>query len=97
MEKEAQINMDYVANLARLELSPEEKQVYAGQLSAVLDYFRKLDELDVSNVEPTAHATAVFNVWREDIPGPTFSREEALANAPAQRDGHVVVPRVVEE
>ncbi len=90
------IDIDYVAQLARLELSPEEKKLFGGQLAQVLDYFKKIDAVDVSNVEPTAHAFPIYNVWDEDKVRPGFTVEEALLNAPAKREGQVVVPRVVE-
>ena len=97
MPEKPSINIDHVANLARIHLSDEEKRVYVAQLGKVLDHFARLDELDVSNVEPTAHAAPVYNVWREDVPGPTMSPADAVMNAPVKRDGHVVMPRVVSE
>lgn len=90
------IDIDYVAQLARLELSPEEKVRFADQIKQILGHFRKIDQVDVSGVEPTAHAFPVFNVWDEDIVKPGLAPEQALRNAPAQRENQVVVPRVVE-
>ena len=90
------IDIDYVAGLARLALTPEEKATYARQLGEVLAYIEKLKGVDVSGVEPTAHAFDVSNVWGEDVPQPGLSVEDALRNAPAARDNMIVVPKVVE-
>lgn len=92
-----EIDLDYVANLARLSLSPEEKTKFSGQLAHILDYFQKLREVDVEGIEPMAHAFALDNVWQADEPGPAFSPEEALSNAPAQRHRQIVVPKVVDD
>ncbi|MFA5256911.1 MAG: Asp-tRNA(Asn)/Glu-tRNA(Gln) amidotransferase subunit GatC [Opitutales bacterium] len=97
MPEKPTIDIDHVADLARIHLSDEEKRIYLSQLGKVLEYFERLDELDVSNVEPTAHAAPVYNVWREDVPGPTMSPSAAVMNAPAKREGQVVMPRVVSE
>jgi aspartyl-tRNA(Asn)/glutamyl-tRNA(Gln) amidotransferase subunit C len=97
MSDKPSIDIDHVANLARIHLTDEEKKTYVSQLGKVLDHFARLDELDVSNVEPTAHAAPVYNVWREDIPGPTLTPAEAVMNAPQLRNGQVVMPRVVSE
>jgi aspartyl-tRNA(Asn)/glutamyl-tRNA(Gln) amidotransferase subunit C len=76
----------HVAALARLELSDEEVERFREQLSAILDAVGKVAELDLSDVEPTAHPLDLVNVWAEDEPRPCLSVEEALANAP-DRDG----------
>lgn len=91
------IDIDYVANLARLELSPEEKTRFAGQLDDILTYFEKLKAIDVSGEEPMAHPFPVYNVLGEDESSPTLSPEEALANAPKQRDQQLVVPKIVDD
>ena len=91
------MDIDYIAHLARIHLTDEEKAQYAAQLGDILDYFKKLDAVDVSDVEPTAHASPVYNVWREDVPGPTLPVAEALRNAKFQQDDMVRVPRVVGE
>ena len=95
MPQKPNIDIDHVADLARIHLTDEEKRTYVAQLGKVLDHFARLDELDVSNVEPTAHAAPVYNVWREDVPGRTMTPAEAVMNAPVVKDGHVVMPRVV--
>jgi aspartyl-tRNA(Asn)/glutamyl-tRNA(Gln) amidotransferase subunit C len=90
------IDIDYVANLARLALTEAEKEMFSRQLGDVLRYIEKLSAVDVSQVEPTAHAFPVANVWAEDVPQPGLPVEAALKNAPAQRDNMIVVPVVVE-
>ena len=97
MSEESDMDIDYVANLARIELSPQEKEKFQGQLGDVLKYFEKLQEVDVEGVEPTAHAFPRFNVWDEDQSVDGFTTEEALYNAPKARNDQVVVPKVVEE
>ena len=97
MSEESSMDIDYVANLARIELTAEERQKFQGQLGDVLKYFEKLQEVDVKGVEPTAHAFPRFNVWDEDVAVEGFSSDEALLNAPKARREQVVVPKVVEE
>jgi aspartyl-tRNA(Asn)/glutamyl-tRNA(Gln) amidotransferase subunit C len=87
-----------IAALARLELSPEEEQLFAGQLSAILDYVEQLKALDVSGVEPMTHALAAGDAapLREDEVRPSLPLDEVLANAP-ERDGTCFkVPRIIE-
>ena len=96
MASPSDIDIDYVANLARLALTAQEKETFSRQLGDVLRYIEKLREVDVAQVEPTAHAFPVFNVWAEDVPRPGLPVEVALKNAPAQRDNMIVVPIVVE-
>ena len=89
-------NIKYVAHLARIALTPEEEKKLSAQLSSILGYIEKLGELDVSNVEPTAHAIPLINVTRMDETGPSLSQEEALRNAPAKANGLFLVPKIVE-
>ena len=96
MSQATQLNIDHVANLARLALTPEEKATFAAQLGSVLYHIEQLAQVDVSGVEPTAHAFPVVNVWAEDVARPGLPVAEALRNAPAQRDHMIVVPKVVE-
>jgi aspartyl-tRNA(Asn)/glutamyl-tRNA(Gln) amidotransferase subunit C len=77
----------HVARLARLELSGEEVDRFGEQLNAILEAVGKVSQLDLADVEPTAHPLDLVNVWAEDEPEPCLSVEEALANAPA-RDGN---------
>jgi aspartyl-tRNA(Asn)/glutamyl-tRNA(Gln) amidotransferase subunit C len=90
------LNIEYVANLARLALTEAEKQKFSRQLSDILHYVEKLKQVDVAGVEPMAHASPVFNVWQSDVARPGLPVEQALRNAPEQRDHMIVVPKVVE-
>ena len=92
----SEIDIQYVARLARLSLTPAEQQSFAGQLEQVLAYIEKLKEVDVSQVEPTAHAFPLVNVTRPDEVRPSMANEEALRNAPAQANGLFIVPKIVE-
>jgi len=85
-----------VAHLSRLSLTPEEEQKVAAQLGQVLGYIEKLRQIDVSRVEPTAHATPLSNIVRSDERRASLSNEEALRNAPARANGLFVVPKIVE-
>ncbi|MBI5386791.1 MAG: Asp-tRNA(Asn)/Glu-tRNA(Gln) amidotransferase subunit GatC [Verrucomicrobia bacterium] len=90
------IDVKYVAHLARLHLTPEEEQKFSAQLGQVLTYIDKLNELDVSQVEPMAHAVPLVNVTRPDALRPGLTNEDALRNAPAAAGGLFVVPKIVE-
>lgn len=92
----AEFDVNYVAHLARLHLGAEEEQMYATQLANILGYIAKLNELDVSQIEPTAHAIPLANVFRADEVRPSLTNEEALQNAPAQANGLFLVPKIVE-
>jgi len=85
----------HVAKLARLSLNPEEVDLFTRQLNNILAYVEKLQEVDTDGVPPMAHAVPIFNVFREDEVAPSLSRDEGLANAPAQEEGTFVVPRVI--
>ena len=84
-----------VALLARLELSDDEIETQAKNLNNLLAQFEALQNLDVTGIEPTSHSIPVFNVLREDAIRRSLPREDALANAPEQRDGCFVVPRIL--
>lgn len=90
------LNIDHIARLARLELTREEKERFEQQLGDVLHHITQLSKVDVSGVEPTAHAFPLFNVWQDDVARSGLTVESALRNAPAQRDDMIVVPKVVE-
>jgi aspartyl-tRNA(Asn)/glutamyl-tRNA(Gln) amidotransferase subunit C len=90
------IDVKYVAHLARLSLSPDEEQKIGAQLGNILGYIEKLKEVDVAGVEPTAHAFPLVNVTRPDEVRPSMSNEDALRNAPAQANGLFIVPKIVE-
>ena len=90
------IDVKYVAHLARLSLSPEEERKIGAQLGNILGYIEKLKEVDVRGVEPTAHAFPLVNVTRADEVRPSLSHKDALRNAPAQTNGLFIVPKIVE-
>jgi len=96
MSHPTDLNIDHVATLARIALTPEEKARFSEQLGDVLANIEKLKEVDVSGVEPTAHAFPLFNVWGEDEPRAGLPVELALRNAPMQRDQMISVPKVVD-
>ena len=85
-----------VARLARIELTDEEAATFQSQLGRVLEYVEQLATLDVSQVEPTAHANPVFNVLREDVVLPGLDRKPVLANAPHSANNLFVVTKVIE-
>lgn len=89
-------DVQHVAKLARLQLSPEEEATFTEQMNAILQYAEKLNELDTENVKPTTHVLQVSNVMREDVVKKSLSQEEALLNAPEEEDGHFKVPAVLE-
>jgi aspartyl-tRNA(Asn)/glutamyl-tRNA(Gln) amidotransferase subunit C len=91
-----QFDVSYVAHLARLHLTDAEKQKISAQLKDILAYVAKLNELDVSNVEPTAHATPLSNVLRKDEVRPSIDRDRVLKNAPEQARDLFIVPKIVE-
>ena len=91
-----EIDVKYVAHLARLALTPEEEKKLSAQLGGILGYVEKLRELDVSGVEPTAHAVPLVNVTRADEIRPSLPHEDALRNAPKQANGLFIVPKIVE-
>ena len=96
MAERKDIDVAYVAKLARLALSEEETHLFQEQLGEVLAHADKLRDVDVSNVETTAHAVPLFNVFREDEPRDWFTAEEALSNAPQKTNNLFRVPKVVE-
>lgn len=89
-------DVEYVANLARLELTAEARERFARQLADVLGYIGKLNELNTENVEPLVNGAAMTNVFRDDRAQAALPREKALANAPEQAKGFYKVPRVIE-
>jgi aspartyl-tRNA(Asn)/glutamyl-tRNA(Gln) amidotransferase subunit C len=92
----AAFDVRYVAQLARLHLSPDEIAKFQSQLGQVLEYVEKLSAVDVSQIEATAHANAVVNVFRSDEAHPWFEPAEALANAPRTANQLFIVPKVIE-
>jgi aspartyl-tRNA(Asn)/glutamyl-tRNA(Gln) amidotransferase subunit C len=88
--------VEHIAELAKLALTEEEKTLYTEQLSAILEYFRQLQEVDTSGIPPTATVLPIRNVFRPDEPGEPMPREELLRNAPAQADGCFQVQPILE-
>ena len=89
-------DVEYVADLARLELSEEEKKEFTEQLNAILQYFEQLNELDTEGVKPTSHVIQMANVLREDVVRPSWPLEQVLLNAPDEEEGQFKVPAVLE-
>ncbi len=88
--------VEKVAKLARLDLSDGELTEFTGQLSSILEYIEKLNELDTDSVEPLSHCLPVHNVFREDVVIPSLDVAAALKNAPASFDNHFKVPKVLD-
>jgi aspartyl-tRNA(Asn)/glutamyl-tRNA(Gln) amidotransferase subunit C len=96
-EKITAADVRYVAKLARLDVTDEEVELFAGQLAAVLDHAQDVEALDTAGVPPTAHPLPLRNVLRADEPRPSLDRDEVLAMAPAAEDGRFRVPRILGE
>jgi aspartyl-tRNA(Asn)/glutamyl-tRNA(Gln) amidotransferase subunit C len=90
-------DVEHVANLARLQLTDEEKSSYATQLSAILEYFDKLSEVDTAQVAPMSHPIDLENVFRGDQAGESMPPEAVLSNAPEQAEGCFQVPVVLDQ
>ncbi|MHA1987193.1 MAG: Asp-tRNA(Asn)/Glu-tRNA(Gln) amidotransferase subunit GatC [Promethearchaeota archaeon] len=91
-------SIDHISKLALLDLSEEEKEKLSKQLGDILVYFKKLDNLDTSNILPTTHPIdGLSNVFREDIPWKSLSNEEALKNTKHKKDGFFKAPRILKE
>ena len=90
-------DVDHVAALARLGISPEERARLAEQLSGILEHFRALQALDTEDIPPTAQVLDVRNVMRADVARPPMPQSLALANAPRAEDGFFRVQAVLEE
>ncbi len=97
MRRSKTIDIDYLATLARLELSPEEKQCYLEQIQNTLQYLDKLDSVNVDGLKPEAYSFTRYNVWAEDQPEACLSTEDVLLNAPDQEEGQFKVPQVMED
>lgn len=91
------IDVSNVAKLANLPLKPEEKGKFEKQLSEILSYFKKLEEVDTKNIETTLQATGLENVTREDETTPSFTQEEALSNSKSTRNGLFKVKAILTE
>ncbi|MBX9742525.1 MAG: Asp-tRNA(Asn)/Glu-tRNA(Gln) amidotransferase subunit GatC [Chthoniobacterales bacterium] len=90
------LDVTYLARLARIRLTPEETELFEQQLDRVLEHVNLVNELDLSAVEPMAHAISVFDVVREDEPQESLPKTAILKNAPHQANGLFVVPKVLD-
>ena len=88
-------DVQYVAKLARLEVTGEEVAKYTQQLANILEYVEQLNKLDTSNVEPLTHPLDMKNVFREDVVVPSLTQQEVLSNAPEPQSGHFKVPKIM--
>ena len=96
MAGSSDLDVAYVARLARINLTEDEAKIFQKQLDDVLKYVEKLRQVDVTGVDVVAHPLSISNVFRDDAPRDWFTAEEALTNAPRQANGLFVVPKVVE-
>lgn len=90
------IDVAYVAHLARLKVTQEEVEAFGGQLDGVLRHIEALTRLDLAGIEPTAHAAPIHNVFRADEPRPSIPPSEALSNAPLAANDLFITPKIVE-
>ncbi len=91
---DSKIDIDHLANLAKLDISSKEKEKLAEQLEATVDYIEILQELDTEDIKPTAQVTGLENISDPDEAKPGLSQEQALANAPKKKDGYFVVKKI---
>lgn len=89
--------VEHVAHLARLTITEEEKEIFSRQLSEILTYIGKLNELDTSKVQPTSHVLDLSNVFREDAVRESLPITEVMANTPDRENGFFRVPKIIEE
>ncbi len=92
----AHIDVAYVARLARMHLAPDETARLQAQLDQIVSYVKQIDELDVTDVEPTSHAVAITNVFRADEPRSGLPHDTVMANAPDEISGQFQVPKIIE-
>jgi len=85
-----------VAKLARLELTPEEKDEFSRQLSGIIEYVEKINELDTSKVDAADHIVGLNNVFRKDVVKDSFKQHDLEKVAPKFEDGYIVVPKIIE-
>ena len=90
------IDVRYLAKLSRLSLTDEEAEKFQKQLQQIVEHVGKISELDLTGIDPTAHAHPVHNVFREDEVRPCLEREVVLANAPSSVQGQFKVPQIIE-
>lgn len=95
MSKIGTAEVHRLANLARIGITDEEAQHLAGELETIVGFVEQLAAVDISDTPPTDQVTGLVDIWREDVVKPSMSRDELLRNAPAQKDGYIVVKRVL--
>ncbi len=87
--------VEYIANLARLEVSEKEAKKFTSQLGVILEHVAKISEIGTKEIKPTSHAVEINNVLREDKVDNEVSKEESLSNAPDSEEGAFKVPRII--
>ncbi|MEX0330294.1 MAG: Asp-tRNA(Asn)/Glu-tRNA(Gln) amidotransferase subunit GatC [Puniceicoccaceae bacterium] len=97
MQERPEVDIEKLAMLARIQLTEEEKAAYGSQLADILGFFQKLQEVDVTGIQPMAHPFEAEAPLRDDVAGTPWAPERSLSNAPASREDQVVVPKVVED
>lgn len=90
------MDIGHIVMLARLELTEEEKKLFSKQIESIIEYIDKLNELDTTNIEPTAHVLPMKNVFRDDNLKPSLTKDEALRNAPDRTHDFYRVPKIIE-
>lgn len=90
------MNIRHIADLARIDLSDEECETFQGQLESIVGYIETLKNVDIDGIEPTAHASPVFDRLREDVSRPGLEQEDLLRNAPDSALGQIRMPKVVD-
>ena len=95
MSKIGTAEVERIAKLARIGLSPAETSKMSEELGRILEFVEQLQKVDVTGTAPTDQVTGLEDVWREDVVKPSMPREQLLANAPEQKDGYIVVKRVL--
>jgi len=87
--------VEYVAKLAKLKFNEGEKEEFTSQLNSILDYFKKLNELDTERIEPTAYVISMPNLLNEDVVKPSLSQDEVLSHAKYVKKGYFKVPKIM--
>lgn len=96
MAKITREDVEYVAGLAQLSLDDATKDRLVGEMSNILSYMDKLNELDTAGIEPMMHVLDITNVYRDDVVGESLDRETALMNAPKSDGEYIIVPRILD-
>ena len=97
MQDKPEVDIEKLAMLSRIQLTDKEKEAFSGQVADIIGFFQKLQEIDVTGIQPMAHPFEAAAPLREDEPSRPWPADKALANAPASRNDQVVVPKVVED